>query len=76
MLHVRRGADRFLDGIDDALFDIHGRGAFVDDSDKDDRYRDVGEQVHGKALQRGDAQHHHGEGQHQDADAVSKRKKR
>ena len=75
MLHVRGGADRLLDGIDDALLDVDGRRALVDDPDEGDRHLDLREQIPGQAIQRDLPQHDHRERQHQDADAVAEREK-
>lgn len=50
MLDVRGGADGFLDGVDDALFDIEWRGALIDHADKGDGDLNVGKQVDRQSL--------------------------
>ncbi len=76
VLHVGGRADGFFDRIDDALLDVERGRSLVDDPDKRDRHLDIREEIDGEALQRGGAQHHHRQRQHQDADSVSKREER
>ena len=75
MFDVRGGTDGLFDGIDDALFDVEGRRAFIDDADEGHRHLNLGKEIDRQPLQRGGAQQHHGQGQHQDADAIAKGEK-
>src|SRR5574338_1699363 len=75
MFHVGRGADRLLDGVDDALFDVERRRAFIDHTDKGDGDLNIGKEIDGEPLQGRHAQHDHGQRQHQNADAVPEREK-
>src|SRR5262249_16650526 len=45
MLDVRRRADGFLDGIDDTLFDVKRRRAFIDDADERDGHLNLREEI-------------------------------
>src|SRR4029079_13079956 len=72
MLDVRRRTDSFLDGIDDTLFDVERWCAFIDHADERNRHLNLWKEIDRYPLHRGAAQDHHGQGQHQDADAVAK----
>ncbi len=71
MLDVRGRTDSFLDGIDDALFDVERRGSFINDPNEGHRHLNLREEIDRQSLQRGGAQEHHGKGQHQDADTIA-----
>ena len=45
MLDVRRRTDGFLDGIDDTLFDVERRRAFIDDADERDGHLNLREEI-------------------------------
>ena len=60
----------FSIGIDDALFDVEGWGAFINDADEGYGNLDVREQVNRQPIKRGGSQDNHGERQHQNADAI------
>ena len=72
MLDVRGGTDGLFDGIDHALLDIERGRPFINDADKGDRHLNIGEQIDRKTFERRGSQNDHGQGQHQDADTVSK----
>jgi hypothetical protein len=71
MFDVRGGADGLLDGVDHALLDIERGCALVNHADKRDRNLNVGEEIDREAFEGGGPQDHHGQGQHQDADAIA-----
>ncbi|CAE6698544.1 hypothetical protein NSPZN2_10593 [Nitrospira defluvii] len=73
MFDVGGGTDGFLNGVHDALFDIERRRALVNDPDECDRNLNVGKEIDRQSFQRRGPQDHHGEGQHQDADAIAER---
>ncbi len=73
VLDVRGRADGLFDGVDDALFDVEGRRALIDDADEGDGHLDVRKEVDRQAVERGPAQDDHRQGEHQNPDAVAQR---
>jgi hypothetical protein len=45
MLDVRRRTDGFLNGIDDTLFDVERRRAFIDDADEGDGHLNLWKEI-------------------------------
>ena len=73
MFDVGSGTDGLFNRVDNALFDVERRGALIDDSDEGDRNLNVGKEIDREPFERCGPQDHHGQGQHENADAIAER---